>query len=534
MEGKAVFERTERNSLIERTRSGVVNGRNLSAERLRGLAGPLPMLMTIIAVIGVNGCAIKPIPLTTEEVESRVKKDRAVLTNEQEPLAGPVDLYEAMARALKYNLEARVELMHKMLAQTQLDLSHYAMLPRLAANAGFDGRSNFSGGTAYSLLTGQQVLQPFTSAEKNIFSADLSLSWNVLDFGLSYLRAKQAADDVLIADEERRRVANRVMQDVRIAYWRAVSAERILPSLKLLDEWVKAALDKAQAVQDERLNSPLVPLQYKLDLLNTQRYIQQLFRELNTAKLQLAALINLPPEQEKDLALIVPEREAQTVKLPPDMAVLEDRALVARPELRMIDYRRRINAQEARAAILEMMPSLNLLVGENYNSNKFLFNNHWAAYAARASWNLLNLLRYPARAKTIQAQDKVLHTQNLALTMAVLSQVHVSVAQVAHAKKEVSTAALYYDTQSQITEQTRLAWRTARLSEQALLRERVAQVAAQLRYDAVEAEAQTAWAALLAAVGEDVLPNDLEQEQSLSDLALQLRTRWKKSKELFK
>ncbi len=455
-----------------------------------------------------------------------------MLGKDQEPLSGPVDLYEAMARALKYNLDARVELMHKMLAQTQLDLSHYAMLPRLAANAGFDGRSNFAGGQAQSLLTGRQVLEPFTSAEKNIFSADLSLSWNVLDFGLSYIRAKQAADDVLIAEEERRRVANRVLQDVRAAYWKAISAERILPSLRLLDEWVTNALEKAQAVQDEKLNSPLVPLQYKLDLLNTQRYIQQLFRELNTAKLQLAALINLPPGEEQRLVLMVPEREAQGIDLRADMDELETRALEARPELRMIDYRRRINAQETKAAILELMPSLNLIVGENYSSNKFLFNNHWAAYAARASWNALNLFRYPARAKTIEAQDKVLHTQNLALTMAILSQVHVSVAQVAYAKKEVSTAVLYYETQSQITEHARLAWRTARLSEQALLRERVAQVAAQLRFDAMEAEFQTAWASLMAAIGEDMLPGDLVEEQSVSDLALQLRARWANSKEL--
>jgi outer membrane protein, multidrug efflux system len=503
-----------------------------SERRPVGISIVLGALATIIA-FGGNGCAIKPIPLTEDEVQARVNEDRTILMKDQEPLAKPVDLYEAMARALKYNLDARVELMHKMLAQTQLDLSHYAMLPRLAANAGFDGRSNFPGGVAQSLLTGRQILEPFTSAERNIFSADLSLSWNVLDFGLSYIRAKQAADDVLIADEERRRMANRVMQDVRVAYWRAVSAERILPSLKSLDEWMKTALDKAQAVQDERLSSPLVPLQYKLDLLNTQRYIQQLFRELNTAKLQLAALINLPPGQEKDLILVVPEREVDTIELPPDMAILEERALHARPELRMVDYRRRINVYEAKAAILEMLPSLNLQVGGNYSSNTFLFNNHWAAYAARTSWNLLNLLRYPARAKTIEAQDKVLHTQNLALTMAVMSQVHVSVAQVAHAKKEASTAALYYDTQSQIAEQTRLAWQAARLSEQAVLRERVAQVAAQLRYDAVEADLETAWASLLAAVGEDVLPNDLAQEQGLSDLALQLRTRWRKSKELF-
>ena len=95
----------------------------------------------------------------------------------------------------------------------------------------------------------------------------------------------------------------------------------------------------------------------------------------------------------------------------------------------MIDYGRRINARETKAAILEMIPSLNLQVGGNYNSNAFLFNQNWAAYAARASWNLLNIFRYPARAKTIEAQDQVLHTQTLALTMAIMSQVHVSVAQ---------------------------------------------------------------------------------------------------------
>jgi len=511
-----------------------VNGQNFPSERSRGMASPLLAVLMTAAVIGLSSCAIKPIPLTTDEVQLRVKEDRAVLTKDQEPISGPLDLYEAMARALKYNLDARVELMHKMLAQTQLDLAHYAMLPRLAANAGFDGRDNYTGGVARSLITGNQVLEPFTSSEKNVFSADLSLSWNVLDFGMSYIRAKQASDDVLIAEEERRRVANRVMQDVRSAYWRAVSAERILPSLKMLDEWVKSALEKSQAIQDEKLSTPLVPLQYRLELLNTQRYIQQLFRELSTAKLQLAALINLPPGQEQEMMLMVPEREAGTLNLPLDMTVLEDRALEARPELRMIDYRRRINARETKAAILEMIPSLNLQAGGNYNSNAFLFNQNWAAYAARASWNLLNIFRYPARAKTIEAQDKILHTQNLALTMAIMSQVHVSVVQVAQAKKETSTAKLYHDTQSQISEQIRLSWRIGRQSEQAVLRERVNQVAAQLRYDAMESELQVSWASLLAAVGEDVLPNDLRQEQSVSDLALEIRTRWAKSKELLK
>ena len=222
----------------------MVNSLNSPSKRSRSLTSLLTMVLLIVAIIDLSSCAIKPIPLTTDEVQSRVKEDRAVLIQDQEPVSGPIDLYEAMARALKYNLDARVELMHKMLAQTQLDLSHYAMLPRLAVNAGFDGRSNYCGGTVAIVDPGQRRSNPLPRPRGTCSRPILSLSWNVLDFGMSYIRAKQAADDVLIAEEERRRVANRVMQDVRSAYWRAVSAERILPSLKMLDEWVKSCSRK--------------------------------------------------------------------------------------------------------------------------------------------------------------------------------------------------------------------------------------------------------------------------------------------------
>lgn len=73
------------------------------------------MLIGLVAVsaFGLTSCAIRPVPLRQKEIQLRVKEDRSILTKRQEPLPGPMDLYEAMARALKYNLEARVELMHK-------------------------------------------------------------------------------------------------------------------------------------------------------------------------------------------------------------------------------------------------------------------------------------------------------------------------------------------------------------------------------------------------------------------------------------
>jgi len=504
--------------------------RNARQQLTTGSGWRLWSSLCIGLIVSLAGCSITPVKLTPEEIATRAAADHQHVSDGQEPIASPIDLYEAMARALKYNLEARVAFTHKALTETQLSLAHYNMLPRLAANAGFDGRSNFSGGLAESLLTRRQILEPFTSADKNIFSADLALSWNVLDFGLSYVRAQQAADDVLIAEEERRRIANRVVQEVRVAYWKAVSAERILPSLIFLDEWVQGAIEQAKSIQTEKLNNPLVPLQYRMDLLNTQRYIQLLYRELNTAKLELAALMNILPGER--FVLMVPEREQDLPVLPTSLEAIETQALEHRPELQAIDYRRRINAKEAKVAILEMMPNLNLLAGGNYSTNSFLFNNHWAAYAARASWNLLSLVRYPAKKRTIEAQDAFLHTQGLALTMAVLSQVHVGIAQVGYAMKERATATDYAETQRLIKEQTHLGWKAGKLGEQVFLRERVNQVAAQLRSDVVEAELQSAWASLLLAIGRDLVPDNHARNQSVSDLALTLRSNWQASKAL--
>ncbi len=60
-------------------------------------------------VLLVTGCTIIPAPLTQEEIQQRVQADLKELTQFQEPVAKPITLYEAMARAVKFNLKARVQ-----------------------------------------------------------------------------------------------------------------------------------------------------------------------------------------------------------------------------------------------------------------------------------------------------------------------------------------------------------------------------------------------------------------------------------------
>jgi outer membrane protein, multidrug efflux system len=483
-------------------------------------------VMALAAVFLLNGCLIKPHPLNKEDVKARVVKDFFAISSVEEPIVGPIDLYEAIARALKYNLDAKVKTMQVQLAHQQLNIAHYSLLPQLSANAGFDGRNNFAGGVGQSIITGRQAVEPFTSAEKNITSGNLALSWDVLDFGLSFVRAQQAADNVMIAEEEKRRIAVRLVQEVRSAYWRAVSAERVLPRIQFLNESVTTALASAQRIVDQKLQAPLTPLNYQRDLLNIQREVRRLFREFSTAKTQLASMMGLPPGTPFDL--VIPPRETVVPVINLDSEKMEEQALMLRPELRAIDYKKRINAKEVKAVFLELFPSLKVSFGGYYNSNSFLFYQNWLTYAAQVSWNLLSVFRTPAKLKAIEAHGHMLDAQSMALSLSILTEVHVGAAQFVHAKEEYQDARNYQRTQAAIVEHTKNMWVTQRTNDLTLIRERVSDVAADVRLDAARSGLETAYATLMASLGEEAVPAALG-EQSLAQLTDSIKRYWEPS-----
>jgi outer membrane protein TolC len=471
------------------------------------------------------GCTVTPRPLTPGELATNAADNIAAVDANQEPVSGPIDLYEAMARALKYNLDYKVEAMEAALKQRELNLSRFDMLPQLVANAGYAGRSNYSGASSLSLLTRRQSLEPSTSAEKNIFTADLALSWDILDFGLSYVRAQQKADEVLIAMERRRKVANRIIEDVRTAYWRAVSAERLLAKLQELEDSVGTTLTNSQQLSERRLSAPLTALTYQRELVDIQADVRRLQRELVIARAQLAALMNLKPGAE--FALVLPER---TRALPDVKATGEDMMLTAlrnRPELREVSYRQRINSKELDAALLSALPSFRGIVGVNYDSNDFLFNNDWAQWGARASWNVLNIFRYPAHRKAVKAQEDLLRQRELALTMAVMTQVHVSRARLGHFTEELETAEQGHAVQGRILEQIRAGYSAGAISQQTRLREEMNTLVAEVKYDIAYADAQNAYANLYASMGLDEFGADLTGKEDVKSLAASLANLWR-------
>ena len=475
--------------------------------------------------LSLSACATVPEPFTATELEETATRNFERVDVDQEPVTAPIDLYEAMARSLKYNLDYKVELMEMALRDRELNLQRYDMLPQLVANAGYAGRDNFAGASSLSLITRRQSLEPSTSQERDIFAADLALSWDVLDFGLSYVRSQQGADEVLIAQERRRKVANRVIEDVRSSYWRAVSAERLLTKLEELEDAVTTTLQNSERLAESRLSAPLTALTYQRELLEIQAQIRSLQRELVVAKAQLAALMNLRPGTAFTLAL--PDR---TNRLPAVNYSGEDMmmtALLNRPELREVSYRQRINSREFDVAMLSALPSFRGILGANVNSNDFLFNNNWLNYGAQASWNVLNLFRLPAHRRAIEAQDELLEQRELALTMAVITQVHVSRARFGHLTQELDTASRQMSVQDRILDQIRSGYTAGAISRQTLLREEMNTLVSEVRYDIAYAEAQNAYASLFASMGIDEFSPDVTGQEDVVVLRASLEQLWR-------
>jgi outer membrane protein TolC len=486
--------------------------------------GALQRTAIMAAAVALAGCAVQPTALTPEDNQQRAAQLIPRMAADQEPVSGPIDLFEAMARAIKYNLDYRVEVMEQALRTKELDLRRFDMLPKVVVDLDYAGRDNYSGGVSRSLLTGLVSLEPSTSSDKNVLATDVALSWDVLDFGLSYVRARQAANDVMLAEERKRKVIQRIVEDVRSGYWRAVSAQRLMDKLIELERVTQEALAQAEQQQASGLTAPLPALTYQRELLGIRRDAQTLGRELSIAKQQLAALMNLPPET--PYQLVLPSRTTPLKPIRMNSADMLRMALENRPELREVSYQLRSNDDESTAALLRTLPSLRVFFGADWSDNSFLFNSHWLGWGARASWNLLNVFRLPMERDRVQAQASLLDQRAQALTMAVATQVQVSRARYEFRLRELDTASRYLQVQARIEEQFDAGFKADRLSRQSLIREQMNTVVSEVRLDAALADLQNAYANVYASMGVDPIDSSMSSADSVSQLSGKLRTLW--------
>ena len=219
---------------------------------------------------------------------------------------------------------------------------------------------------------------------------------------MSYIRAQQAADEVLIAREIWRSTLHKMIEDVRIQYWRASTYQRLIERLRKLDRRTTAALENSSKLSRGSQANRLAVLNSERELVKVKQAIKDLEQDLIAAKVELARLMNLKPGVEFAVETERPEHRQVTIAMPIDD--LLQLAVTKRPELRQNWYEHRINVKEAQANVLDLIPSLRGYLTYNMSSNSFLLTNGWTSAGAAVSWSLIKLFQYPAKRYAVNRQ----------------------------------------------------------------------------------------------------------------------------------
>jgi len=422
------------------------------------MAMPLLRLFFVIGLSALllSGCAIKPEPLDEAEYRRVVMDAKSNLYKNQPQLNGPLSLSLAIARALTYNYDHRLAIMEAAFQSQEMTVANLGMLPKLIVSAGYSARDTESASRSISYLTRQQTLEPSVSQERQRVIADLSFSWSILDFGLSYFQAKQYADLYLIMEERRRRVVNNIVKEVISTYWSVAMSESLLPHVQAALVEAEKALVNHRKARSSGLATLVGSLDEEKRLLQISSGLKRVAADLAQSKIHLAALVNLPMDE--SYSIVIPEEYEYVVppSLPENINTAEDTALYLRPDLREDSYQERIDKNELNKEIIRMVPGISLIGSTNYDSNTYLYHNIWTEGIARVTSNLIGLISNYYQYKAVETQIEVTRTRKLANMIAAMVQVRLAYYQYAMALQDYRDSLLIYDIEQRIYTITRM------------------------------------------------------------------------------
>ena len=469
----------------------------------------LKILLVLSLGIVVSCAKRNPEPISSEDFLKSAEDDLAKIKEikEQNDLFNKdlkIDLYTAIALAIENNKDLKVKLLETSLANRKIEDVEFEMLPTMAANAGYTGSDRYKTTSSATVpsndLAGSIGSSYSTSRDRDVNEQDVGFSWNALDFGLSYIRAGQSSDKFLISKELEKKAANNITKDVIRAYWNALSAEKLIKKYDPLLIKVNNALNDSQKIEELLLQKPMDALLYQKELLDIQRALQSQKQSFINAKIELGALMGLLPNEK----FVLVQTDQPLNELDMKLKHMEKHALVNRPELIENHYEERISIAETKAGMRSLLPGLNFNAAWTSSSNDYLMNKTNFEYGSSIGANLLNVFRAPKLKEVNEMNTEIIQEQRLALSMAVLSQVHISNIEYQMALEEYETADRYYDVSRKITEQVRNAQKIARFGELELIREEASLLVAELRRDIAFSKVQFSVAQVYTSVGVDV------------------------------
>ena len=453
--------------------------------------------------------------------EQIMKDVRSGLGNEvnlQEPVVSALTLEESIARALKYNLKQRLGSLNEALSQNKYKVAQAAMLPSVVASMDYKNRNKYDVSDSRSLDTNLVAPGTTISRSRDSVGTGLAASWNILDFGLSYVRSKQAADRVMIAAERRRKVTHELVNEVQSSYWRAHAAQELEGRVKQAQVRVSETKRNLEAVLANKLDAPIDVLRDLREILSLELQLKNISRELVENKTRLASLMGMLPNARYALA----PSDSQLAKIVVDYKQLENYALQNRTELREDEYNIRISRNEVTAAMLGMLPGVNLSVGLNGTNDDLVANQSWVDSSLSIGWNLMNLVTGVRQADLAKVQLDVAKARKLVVGSAVLMSVRLSWLDYWESLKNYRAVAELQDVEDQLIEKIRAQARSNNISPVDEIRADISNLVNVLRHSFAFADVKNAQNRLLLSIAYDP-SSAIDEDADLEEVTAEVK-----------
>lgn len=392
--------------------------------QLKNLVKPhIPIALSLLMSSGcmpskLNYCKIR---------DKNADHDKCKLLNNVDLPEHPLTLEEIIDISLDRNLDVQLQRLEEAFQSETAYAQKLRQLPEVTPNADINNRNNnpawFS--RTVNLPGGPGPVGPFATQSTSRFARlyDFTCAWNVIDFGLSWVRTRQEKNRFLLTRQRNLRARQNLVLDVYRAYYRAIVAKQAIEQANILIQGLERRQETLRRQVATQIVSEMQGLVNENRLIDLQIKLYAFDNEYKSAMTELAGLMGVPPGCKFELAdMQVSDVEVDNVC----MNELENMALRYRPELMAQDMQYVIDADEVKASMVELLPNARLFSSFWHDDDFLNYNSDWFKFGTTISWNLLHL---PAKWKNKEAlsiRQKVAWDTRLSMSMGVLTQVHLS------------------------------------------------------------------------------------------------------------
>ena len=391
------------------------------------------------------------------------RAERSVLDTKKarnmELLDGRVyNLEQCISYALKHNLQVRLHELDVKIAKENKMAEVMGMLPELNFNENFSARSNTPASRSEKIHEDGETYGNSTSEERQVNYFNIDLVFSVLDMGLSYWNTEIAHNKMLLHKQRAARMSQNIQLDVVKAYFKVAAAQRAKNKTeKLLAETRKKADDIRKLSLTGKMD-PIMAFNVLRKFTAMEKQLTNYVRVYENACTELRTLMGLYPSPminvdescldnlkalelfsaldrmektvgadgteylHRDGAVWRDDSALPDVRFTP-VELMEQIALLQRPEMYESDLQQMINVIECRKVILMMFPNVKLYTEWANSSNKYLYHQSWLELGVRAAYNLLLLPHHIAKYTAYSKQTEVSAMRRYAKSVAVMAQV---------------------------------------------------------------------------------------------------------------